>query len=792
MDCSTIVLILTLILLLITFGYCFCTRLRLPEYFIGGKLVFKAPPSFTSISNDSGVNGHRKLKSIVTKENLNDIIRKLKIISHQDKRGFTKDHSDSHTDSSGHLEKGNQLTFLSYFSCWDKWPGCLPDPYFQGNCGSCWAFASVTCLSARFYIESCGNTGCYDYPQFNQRALDYTLINIDKNYKFNKVVLDNLNDIIDTNQDGKLTETEWINAVKTAQVSALKQDNERFVSLQLLTYMLNFQSFGGIHFDKRNKKTKEVTDRAKQTFKEWSKDGIIDIEEWKKTWFQKPIPLSAEKLIACCYPVCYKDVSVIDINNPKLPENNPQCSGSSLTDAWKMLRDTGTVTSLCVGYNLDHWEEGEPIKTCKELLGPNYSYCSSYSVEDWSEHNKFIKDAEETNFEPITIHRKDREDRKDRNKNNKDTVPWANPQLFRFKARNAYKVNNSMVTIQREIINRGPVTTGFHVYPDFQYEFGSNGMGGQLFNESKNPETIVGGSKDSLIYMHVDDGTEPLSGHAITITGWGTYKDIPYWICLNSWGTEWGTSGYTPYDNRDSTPNSQKGGGYFWFVRGINNCEFEDNVVVGQPNLENISYPGTVGNYGWSLPYPDLDDIELISTFDDVEIKDDDDVSIDIIPPVEGGGHYISRVEGNGWEINSMSPPSPFTFFWPVERPKFVVGRITSPMLKSVTNGTIMMVDDQTIRNFKRIVEIQPNPIFIINNEQLQFVKFSKKEGFANSTKKQLTRNVENDNTVIVHRSIDNSVLEYHPINSVVVIFPFRGLGIDDLKFLNTYESAFE
>ena len=56
---------------------------------------------------------------------------------------------------------------------------------------------------------------------------------------------------------------------------------------------------------------------------------------------------------------------------------------------------------------------------------------------------------------------------------NKDTsfdnqeLPWFGPQLIRYKAKNAYKVKNSVVNIQREIFERGPVTTGFNVYPDF-------------------------------------------------------------------------------------------------------------------------------------------------------------------------------------------------------------------------------------------------------------------------------------------------------------------------------------
>lgn len=82
-----------------------------------------------------------------------------------------------------------------------------------------------------------------------------------------------------------------------------------------------------------------------------------------------------------------------------------------------------------------------------------------------------------------------------------------------------------------ELYNNGSATAAFNVYEDFlTYKSG--------------------------VYIHTGGGAA-LGGHAIKIMGWGVENDIPYWLCANSWNTDWGMQGF------------------FKILRGVNECGIE-------------------------------------------------------------------------------------------------------------------------------------------------------------------------------------------------------------------------
>jgi cathepsin B len=71
--------------------------------------------------------------------------------------------------------------------------------------------------------------------------------------------------------------------------------------------------------------------------------------------------------------------------------------------------------------------------------------------------------------------------------------------------------------IQAAIMQGGPVQTAFTVYEDFY-------------------------SYTSGIYTQTSD--EEVGGHAVKIIGWGNQSGTNYWIVANSWGADWGMSGF--------------------------------------------------------------------------------------------------------------------------------------------------------------------------------------------------------------------------------------------------------
>ncbi|XP_071522090.1 cathepsin B isoform X2 [Panulirus ornatus] len=104
--------------------------------------------------------------------------------------------------------------------------------------------------------------------------------------------------------------------------------------------------------------------------------------------------------------------------------------------------------------------------------------------------------------------------------------------------RKAYSIRSDEDQIKYEIMTNGPVEGAFTVYVDFlHYKSG--------------------------VYKHRHG--LPLGGHAIRVLGWGEEDGTPYWLCANSWNSDWGD------------------GGLFKILRGSDECGIESEITTGLP-----------------------------------------------------------------------------------------------------------------------------------------------------------------------------------------------------------------
>jgi len=156
---------------------------------------------------------------------------------------------------------------------------------------------------------------------------------------------------------------------------------------------------------------------------------------------------------------------------------NFNCQGGDLEQAWKFLQEKGTVTERCFPYGNKY----EPkVKRCSKLCNNGRR-----KLYIWSKYYKKFDNSDE---------------------------------------------------IKLEIIENGPIMTGFEVYMDFlEYKSG-------IYSKSKN--------------------TEFLGGHAVKLVGWGVENGVEYWIAKNTWGTSWGENGFFRFKMNHC-------------------CQFEENAITG-------------------------------------------------------------------------------------------------------------------------------------------------------------------------------------------------------------------
>ncbi|KAK6054241.1 papain family cysteine protease [Cooperia oncophora] len=224
--------------------------------------------------------------------------------------------------------------------------------------------------------------------------------------------------------------------------------------------------------------------------------------------------ISADDILSCCGLICGNG-----------------CEGGYPLEAWKFWVKHGVVT------------------------GGNYTSkagCKPYPFPPCEHHNNA------THYKPCPS------DLEPTNKCEKScqagySTSYTNDKHF---GATAYAVSKKVTDIQKEIMTNGPVEVSFNVYEDFEHYTG----GIYVAKERSNRLIRVHFSANlSLPQAHLPGSL--LGGHAVKMIGWGTENGTPYWICSNSWNSDWGEKGF------------------FRIVRGLDECGIESGVVGGEPKL---------------------------------------------------------------------------------------------------------------------------------------------------------------------------------------------------------------
>ena len=152
---------------------------------------------------------------------------------------------------------------------------------------------------------------------------------------------------------------------------------------------------------------------------------------------------------------------------------------------------------------------------------------------------------------------------------------WAN-RVFRISDHRMYMFPRPQVIM--EILQYGPVVAGFQAMEDFQYYTGG-------------------------VYEHTTGGL--LGGHGVVIVGYDEAGQ--YWICKNSWGTNWGEEGWF----RIRWGTGLLGFGYQTFSVTV-----DVNLLCGinvPPAVDTLVLPGA------DVPLGEFDDLEIAFNYFDFE-----------------------------------------------------------------------------------------------------------------------------------------------------------------------------
>ena len=150
------------------------------------------------------------------------------------------------------------------------------------------------------------------------------------------------------------------------------------------------------------------------------------------------------------------------------------------------------------------------------------------------------------------------------------------------------------------------------------------------------------------VYNHTDqmwiqnEGDTFQGGHAMTVVGFCDYNE--YFIIRNSWGKNWGDSGYCYYYYKDWNSHWE-----CWVTVDLENESFEDKL--DHENLTDIEYDEKIDDDTLNIDEEKLDDEKLDDNkpnVDDEKLDDNkpnvDDEKLDIEPKKKSCWDYILKI----------------------------------------------------------------------------------------------------------------------------------------------------
>lgn len=222
------------------------------------------------------------------------------------------------------------------------------------------------------------------------------------------------------------------------------------------------------------------------------------------------------------------------------------CRGDYLVSACLYLQFFGTTTRSCMLYTIRDFNNYRDFRL-NWAFRPNndlFFYPKDKTVSDFSDYKNLETKGScalynELSNRPFSYCAD--------TVNIGDTKWYGSPQQ-QFQALFIYRIRDGVRDprlIMTDIFRWGPVVSSFQVFEDFY-----------TFDASKGD-----------VYIHDPMFSTPLGGHSVEIVGWGTTESgTPFWWVKNSWGPQWGESGY------------------FRFLRGSDQCGIESNVLGLLPN----------------------------------------------------------------------------------------------------------------------------------------------------------------------------------------------------------------